>query len=268
MSQPRSIAIAVLGTLALFAGIAGCSLISGAAPLSVADHQFLSIAVTDGGAPRALVAGTRIQLTFGASDLSANAGCNHLGGTYRIEGGKLIFENAGTTLMGCDAPLQEQDAWLMAFLGSKPDIRMVGTELSLEGGGKAIRLQDREVALPDLNLVGPTWTLDSILTGDAVTSAPADATATLVFHEGGTVDVAPGCNHGSTTWSTVGGGIVFGAIGLTKRACGGAAGPLEAQVLKVLQAGAAAPNGAIAATIDADRLSLQIGGLGLVFRGG
>ena len=59
-----------------------------------------------------------------------------------------------------------------------------------------MRLLDREVAEPDLNIVGPTWTVESIIHGDAVSSVPAGAIATLVFKADGTIDVNAGCNRG------------------------------------------------------------------------
>jgi heat shock protein HslJ len=265
-ARSRTGIIGVLGTLALFAAIAGCSVVPGAPAVNIAEHDYLSTGITENGAPRALVAGTRVQLTFGAGNLNATAGCNHLGGAYRIEGGRLIFESAGMTAMGCDAPLHDQDAWLMTFLASKPEIGLAGSELRLDGGGVLMRLQDREVAVPDLDLVGPTWTLDSIVTGDAVSSTPAGVTATLVFHADGTVDVAPGCNHGSADWSAVESGISIGPIALTKMACQGPAGQVETAVLDVLRAADAALDGALAATIEGNALTLQLGGRGLVFR--
>jgi hypothetical protein len=50
-------------------------------------RTFLSTAITDGGAPHDLVAGTRIRLTFGTDgQLGVSAGCNMMGGSYRLDG--------------------------------------------------------------------------------------------------------------------------------------------------------------------------------------
>jgi heat shock protein HslJ len=95
---------------------AGCA----AASFTVADREFLSTAVVDGGAALALAPGTRIRLTFQATDLGVSAGCNHIGGSYRIDGGRLVFEGVAMTDMGCDAQRDRQDQWLIAFLTSKP----------------------------------------------------------------------------------------------------------------------------------------------------
>jgi heat shock protein HslJ len=74
--------------------------------------------------------------------------------------------------------------------------------------------------------------------------------------------MSPGCNQGSATWAAVGGGIRITDLGLTKMACPGAAGELEAAVVAVLSAGT------IAATIESDLLTLQAGARGLQLRAG
>lgn len=166
------------------------------------------------------------------------------------------------TEMGCDPERHAQDDWLVEFLTSRPLIRLVANDLTLERATTVVRLLDSEVAEPDVNLVGPTWTVESIITGDAVSSAPNGATATFVFRADGTVEMSPGCNRGGGTWKLQGSGIEFANIWLTKMACEGPGGALESAVLEVLSAGA------LTATIDADLLTLQSAGGGLQLRGG
>jgi heat shock protein HslJ len=245
-------AVAVLVLAGSFA-INGCA----ATAPSLADREFLSVAVTDGGAPKLLAAGTRIRLDFRGTDLGASAGCNSIGGTYRFEGSTLVFEGGSMTEMGCDAERDAQDQWLVQLLGSRPTARLVGDELTLESGSVVVRLRDREVVEPDAALVGPLWTVVSIIGGDAVSSIPDGATATLQFKADGTVDINAGCNQGSGTWATVGSGLQLSAILLTKKACDGVTGALESAVLGVLQ------SATIAAAIDSKSLTLQAGGQGL-----
>jgi heat shock protein HslJ len=246
-----------LALLAVFVA-AGCA----AAVTSLGEREFLSVAVTDGGAARPLVAGTRIRLTFSGTNLGASAGCNSIGGSYRIEGGRLVFEGGGMTEMGCDAERHAQDDWLVALLASNPTVRLAGSDLTLESGSVAVSLRDREVVEPDANIVGPTWTVESIITGDAVSSVPAGATATLVFNADGTISVRPGCNQGGGTWKPIAGGIEVSALVLTKMACDGPGGQLESAVLEVLD------QGTLAASIDSTVLTLQAGGRGLQLRAG
>jgi heat shock protein HslJ len=245
-----------LALAAMVAAAASC----GATAPQLANRAFLSVGVTDGGAARPLVAGTRIRLDFKAGDLGASAGCNSIGGTYRVENGLLIFEGAGMTEMACDADRMAQDSWLVELLGSKPTLRLTGNELVLQSGSIVVRLMDRTVVEPDAALAGPTWTVESIISGGAVSSVPQGATATLVFHADGALTVDDGCNQGGATWKAVGTGIEVAGLVLTKKACSGAGAALESAVVGVLRAGT------IAASIDADVLTLQAGSAGLQLR--
>lgn len=235
----------------------GCS----APAMQLTDHEYLSVNVIENGAPRALVAGTRIRLNFSASDLGASAGCNSIGGTYRIDGGRLVFEGGGMTEMGCDDERHAQDGWLVTFLGSKPAIRLAGTDLTLESGTTVVTLRDRTVVEPDLNLVGTTWTVESIINGDAVSSVPAGAVAMILFKDDGTFDVDAGCNRGSGRWSATGAGLAISDLGLTKMACQGAGAALESEVVAVLD------QGSLVADITSSQLTLISGTRGLGLRG-
>lgn len=249
--------------------LVGLALVTIAGPLGacaaaanpgLADRVFLSVAVTDGGAPRALVAGTRIRLNFQATDLGASAGCNSIGGTYRIDNGVLVFEAGAMTEMGCDPERLAQDDWLVKLLGSRPVATVAGNELTLQSGSVLVRLMDRKVVEPDVALVGPSWTVVSIISGDAVSSVPQGAEATLRFRADGSVEVNAGCNMGSGTWKLVGTGLEITGVGLTKRACQGPGGALESAVMSVLNAGS------MAAAIDSNVLTLQAGEQGLQLR--
>lgn len=245
-----------LAFLVLATTAGGCAT---AAP-SLAGRAFLSVAVTDGGAARPLVAGTRIRLDFRASDLGASAGCNSIGGTYRVEDGRLVFEGGGMTEMACDADRMAQDDWLVALLGSRPVIRLAGDELTLESGSVVVRLLDRRVVEPDLALTGHAWTVESIITGDVVSSVPVGVAATVTFKGDGTMDLNAGCNQGGGAWVAAGSGIRITDLVLTKKACEGAGAALEAAVLAVLRADT------IAASIEANVLTLQAAGGGLLLR--
>lgn len=184
-----------------------------------------------------------------------------MGGHYAVEDGRLLTDALSMTEMGCDPPRHAQDDWLAAFIGSEPQVRLDGNDLTLEAGTTVIKLLDREIAEPDLALVGPTWTLTSIVTGDAVSSVPAEVVARLQFTEDGQLQLAPGCNQGTGRWAVEAGTLRITDIGLTRMACPGAAGQVEAAVLSVLQAEG------IAIQIDAGVLSLTAGDLGLQLTG-
>ena len=256
MSNLRTLLAAAILPLTLLAACSGAA----AAPLD--GRTFISTRVTQNGADRPLVPGTAIRLTFDKdAQLGVNAGCNHMGGSYRVDGGTLRFEGGAMTEMGCDEPRHAQDDWVFTFLGSKPTVALTGNDLTLTAGDTVIRLLDREIADPDLPLVGPTWTVNSIVAGDAVSSIPDGVVATLKFSQDGRFEVQTGCNQGGGTYAIDGNRIRFTEIVLTKMACDGARGQMEAAVLAVLQADT------LTLAIDAGSLTLMAGAQGLVLAG-
>lgn len=231
---------------------------AGAAP-DLNGRTFLSVGVTDGGVARPLVADTRIRLNFQDGQIGASAGCNMMGGTYSIADGKLTFHGGGMTEMGCDPARHAQDDWVSGFLGSQPAITISGHDLVLTSGTTTIKLLDREVAEPDQPLVGPTWTLTSIIGGDAVSSVPNGVMATIQFNDDGNVQIHPGCNTGGGSYVVEADEIVFGDLFTTKMACMEPAMGVENAFLAVLS------GNAVMFTIDAGSLTVMAGNHGLQF---
>jgi heat shock protein HslJ len=226
-------------------------------------RDFLSTSVMEDGVERPLVAGTQIRLGFADDRLSASAGCNSMGGTYRLDGSLLVVDGLAMTEMGCDPERHAQDDWLSAFLGARPSVRLSGNELALEGGGTIIRLLDREVADPDLPLAGTLWTVDSIISGDAVSSVPAGVVATIRFAGDGQVAIDTGCNDGSAVIEVAAGTLRFSQVVVTEKFCDGPAGEMEQAVLAVVQAGVP-----VTYEISARSLTLMAGASGLGLKGG
>ena len=245
-------------SLLLLLVLTACAAVPG---LTLDGTEWLSTGVTEDGADRPLVDGTQIRLSFSDGQLGASAGCNTMGGSYRITDGRLVFEGGGMTEMGCDDERHAQDDWLFGFLGSRPSVAQEGDTLTLSANGTVIALHDREVAQPDLPLAGTTWTVDSIITGDAVSSVPGGAVATLVFTDTGQVEVDTGCNTGSGTYEVTDGTLRIGELMRTLAGCDGPTGQLEAAVLAVLNAGD------VRYEIDAGSLTLMAGDQGLGLRG-
>lgn len=227
---------------------------------SLDGREFLSTSVTEGGAERPLERGTGISLRFDDGQLSASAGCNIMGGAYRIADGTLLSDAMSTTEMGCDPGRHAQDEWLSEFLGSRPTVELAGNDLVLSGGMTVIRLLDREVARPDLPLIGTLWTIDSLVSGDVVSSVPTGTTATLEFTTDGQVRVDTGCNTGGGAVVVDQAAMHVSELVLTKRLCEPPASQVEAAVLAVLA-------GDITYGIDAGTLTLRADGGGLLLRG-
>lgn len=226
----------------------------------LAGRQFIVGTVTEGGASKPLPPGRQIRLAFVGATLSVFDGCHTIGASYRVDRDRLVADLTGTSATGCVAEDQSHDVWLERFLVSRPTIRLIGAELTLDNGAITIRLLDSDLVEPDLNLVGPTWTVEVIVDGDETINVRNGPIASLIFKGDGTVDVATGCNRGSGTWKLEAEGVAITDVGLTKMASDGAAGALEVAMLRVLGAGT------VATVIDGNILTLAGGGVGLQLR--
>jgi len=212
----------------------------------LAGRTFLSTAVTG----HTLVEGTEVQLEFAQEGkLTARAGCNHLLGEVAYEGDRMKVSGLGGTDMACEKPRMDQDQWLTGFLKAGPRFAVSGDELVLTGDQETIKLIDRKVAQPDKRLEGTRWVLESLVDGQAASSVPQGVEAFLQF-EGDNVTGSTGCNSlgGKAVESTA--AITFSDIATTKKACEGAQGSVERDMLAVL-------DGKVAARIDGDVLDLK-----------
>lgn len=222
-------------------------------PASLAGRVFLAQRVTEGGKPRALVAGSSLMISFHeGSRVGASAGCNSLGGRYTVDGGSLVISDAAITEKAC-RDVMDQEAWYMGFLESRLAITRNGDALVLEGGDTRIEFLDREVATPDVALEGRTWTVDTIITSQSASHAAWPRPATLVFEAGGVLVVDAGCNGGKGSYRVAGKELTFESVGLTELACADPlARELETAVVSVLSG----PQ-PVTWEITVDRLSLR-----------
>jgi heat shock protein HslJ len=225
----------------------------GGSALDLDGRTFLSTAVQG----RSLVAGTTVRISFTNGGVGASAGCNSMGGPYRIDGDRLIAGQLAMTEMACDPPLMEQDLWVAELLGAAT-IALDGETLALTNRTVRLTLLDRELADPDRPLLGTRWVVDGLISGDAVSSVPVGVTAALTFSDG-RVDVEAGCNEGGGTVRIADGTIDFGPIGLTKKACPPGMMAVEGAVTAVLA-------GSVGYDIEAGVLTLDAGNVGLMLR--
>ncbi len=206
-----------------------------AAPAAGPNGTYVSTGVTDDGADMPLVPNSNVTLSFQDGQLSANAGCNTMNGSYSVESDQLLVSTLASTQMACEEPLKSQDEWLATFLDSDPTFALSGDVLTLTSGATVMTLNASSGS--DQALTGTTWLLNSVISGGpdgAAVSIPEGVEATLVFNDDGSVDVSPGCNTGSGTYTVAGEVITFGPIALTRMACAGPAGEVENDVLIIL----------------------------------
>lgn len=231
MSYRNLAAIIAIGLLAT----SGCGDRSAAGQGDMRGKVFVSTSVTEQGKPRALVQGTSVELRFTDDGrLLVNAGCNHMQGPVSLDGGKLEVQDLTMTAMGCPNPdLHTQDEWVSKLLGATPGWRMDGANLVVTGSNAEIVLAP-EAAKAPAALEGGTWTVDSLIAGEAASSVPSGASATLAF-AGGKVDVFTGCNNGSASYKVDGQSITFESLVHTDKACGPGETAVEKAVTEVLK---------------------------------
>lgn len=160
------------------------------------DRTYVAVSVTENGADRTIVDGTRIELTLREEALSAHAGCNEMGAVFAISGdGRLVTSGMSITEIGCDPDRHAQDDLVMALLASEPGFVRDGGGLTLSGDDVEMRFIPLDETDVDRRLIGTTWLYDGFDDGDAVWffSVAADATITfsgdLVHVVGPCVDV-------------------------------------------------------------------------------
>jgi heat shock protein HslJ len=243
----------LVATIAL---VGACSSAGGSSgtPATLDGHTYLSTGI----AGAELVPGTQVRLSFVDGNLNASAGCNMMGGTYSVDGDRLVSTQLWMTEMGCDEQRARQDEWLAGYLSSTVTIALDGVTLTLTDGTVTLTLLDEEVATPDQPLEGTLWILDGITAGDTGSSIPAGVTASIRI-AAGQVALQAGCNQGGGAVEVTPDALTFGPMMLTKMACEPGPMDVENAMTTVL-------SGPVAYSIDAGRLTLNTGQAGLMFR--
>jgi len=200
-----------------------------------AGRTFVSTGVTQAGTAKQLVTGTSIRLRIlDGSRIAVQAGCNTAEGSARLDAGTLVVDDLATTEMGCDEALNQQDEWITGFFRARPAWRLDGENLVLTGKDLELKMVDNETAQPARPLVGTRWMVETLVSAGASSSVPAGTAAFMTFAADGKVAGSTGCNSFGGTAKVDGNKITFGELVMTKMACEGAAGDLEASVLRVL----------------------------------
>ena len=251
------VVVAVLATGC--AGMAPGAPPSGSPP-SIVGRTFVSTAVTEGGAPRPLVPGTRITLSVTDGLLQASAGCNHLSAPVEVRRHRLVVGELASTDMGCARERHEQDEWLAGILAADPSYVLRGTRLLLTSGATEIRMAEAPATGPDRPLVGTEWHLESLLEGDTASSLPPGTGATVSFTESSISVRVVDCNQGTGDVVIAELAVKIGSLAMTERACLPDPSAVEHAVVTVLR-------GVVGYVIDGDTLTLrQPAGPGLVLR--
>ncbi|KLK87627.1 hypothetical protein SZ63_10025 [Methanoculleus sediminis] len=154
---------------------------------------------TGGDAVSSVIAGTTISAKFAADGkVAGNAGCNHYGGDYRLDGTSLSVSSLYSTLMYCETPgVMDQEAAFMGHLANVSSYRTEGDRLILtDAAGTDLLFFVQAPEVTPAPLTGTEWTLESFSSpgGETVSSVIVGTTITAVFDPDGNVTGSAGCN--------------------------------------------------------------------------
>jgi heat shock protein HslJ len=209
-----------------------------------------------------LVPGTQVVMRFFEDGrFSASAGCNSMmSEAYGLAGGVLSTGPLSITEKGCSTGLHEQDEWLAGFLEGSPAWTLDDPRLTLTSDGFTVVLLDEEVADPDRSLQGRVWTVNGLIDGMSVGWGDPPQLPTLEFFEDGTLAILTPCAPGTGAYVVDGTSITFSDVSIADEACPDdeVSGRAHDHMVQVLA------DGAVEHEIDADRLTISRGDLGLV----
>lgn len=150
--------------------------------------------------------------TFADGRMTGTTGCNRYTATYTVEGGRLTIEAGPMTLKACPPPADEVERAYLATLGRVGGWRVNDDELVLlADGAPALRFR---AASP----VG-SWTVTSLIHGDALTSPIPGTELTATFAEDGTLSGSAGCNRYTASYVAVQGTLEISPPASTRKFC-------------------------------------------------
>lgn len=196
-----------IAPLLLAALIAACAYVPGGAgtgsataspsPDGTANGHGLagSWVLTDGTGPTGpiqILDDHRITLVIEGEEVGGRAACNIYGGTLAVDGDSIHISALSMTEMACDEPAMSAEAAYLASIGAVVSWERNGDELVLSGP-EAELIFELQPPVPDEEIVGTAWVLESLLQGAAATSVLGEAT--LMLAADGTFIGSTGCRE-------------------------------------------------------------------------
>ncbi|HET9417671.1 MAG TPA: META domain-containing protein [Candidatus Limnocylindria bacterium] len=130
-----------------------------------------------------------ITLSLSPSEIGGTAGCNSYGASLSREGGGIRLGPIDRTLRGCEAAAEAAAERYLTALATVTDVRVQEDELVLRRPDAELRFE-RIPDAPTVDLVGTSWTLTTLIDGEANSAA---AGAFLQLRPDGTFRGSTGC---------------------------------------------------------------------------
>lgn len=197
----------------------------------------------------------RITLTIQGGEVGGTSACNQYGGTIAFSGNAVRIGEIGGTEMACEPDVMATESAYAAALMAVTRWGRDGDQLRFTGEGVDLRFELLP-PVPDEEIVGTTWVLESLIQGEAASSVQGEAF--LMLTADGKFSGMTGCRE--IRGSYVVNGDVIDFVDLA--AVGDCPPERQAQdriVIEVLEGG-------FSATIDGASLTLSDNaGQGLVY---
>jgi heat shock protein HslJ len=187
-----------------------------------------------------------ITLIIDAEKAGGHAACNIYGGTATTDGDAIHLSAMSMTEMACiDDRAMNAEAAYMSALAAVTRWARDGDRLVLSGDGVELTFAVQP-PVPDADIVGTSWILDTLIQGDAASTILGDAT--LVLAADGTFIGSTGCRELTGSYEISGDTIDFSDV-TPAGDCAGELRGQDAMVLDVL-------DGSVTVTVDGSTLTL------------
>jgi len=236
--------------------LSGCSLLSGSGTTSL-DGEWLLQAGTNQGQAVPIVAGSKITLKIDGNQAGGSAACNLYGGTIQVNGSSIAISALSMTEMACQENVMASESAYLAALPRATMAARSGNGLLLTGPQVELRFTlVPEVA--NANVVGTTWLLESLITGEAVSSTVGER-VTLQLSGDGRLTASTGCRDVTGSYSISDGQVQVTLDPYDTIGCAAEVGDQDEHILEVLSHG-------FGISVDGDRLTLTAGDKGIGYR--
>ena len=236
--------------------LSGCSLLSGSGTTSL-DGEWLLQAGTNQGQAVPIVAGSKITLKIDGNQAGGSGACNLYGGTIQVNGSSIAISALSMTEMACQENVMASESAYLAALPRATMAARSGNGLLLTGPQVELRFTlVPEVA--NANVVGTTWLLESLITGEAVSSTVGER-VTLQLSGDGRLTASTGCRDVTGSYSISDGQVQVTLDPYDTIGCAAEVGDQDEHILEVLSHG-------FGISVDGDRLTLTAGDKGIGYR--
>ncbi len=222
--------------LALALAACGRTEASGYESLPGPEGRWAVESLSTGG--RTLHAPGTARLDIGPNQVKGNYGCNGFTAAVSFAGpGAMTVTPGDATAMACE-DMDFETAFAKLFTG-RLTIDRGPDRLTLKtADGSTIAMTSAPPA-PDAPLTTVEWTVQSLISGQSVSSLPADAAGKARFTIAADLSVSGvlGCNRFSAQVTRDADRLTFGPLTSTRMACEGAAGEVERKLTELFASG-------------------------------